>query len=58
MWSELFIWNKEKLIAEMDNFIAHFEALKQDIANEDKPAMRELMQKSTKRRALFDKPNK
>lgn len=58
MWSELFIWNKEKLIAEMDNFIAHFEALKQDIANEDKPAMRELMQKSTKRRSLFDKPNK
>ena len=56
MWSELFIWNKNELVDQIDNFIAHFESLKESILNEDKQHLRELMQNSTQRRSLFDKP--
>lgn len=56
MWSELFIWNKKDLVDEIDNFIDHLELLKEYIATEDKPKLKELMQKSTGRRQLFDKP--
>lgn len=58
MWSELFIWNKNELIDQIDNFIDHFEILKELILNEDKEHLRELMQNSTQRRTLFDKPLK
>lgn len=58
MWSELFIWNKNELVNQIDNFIDHFEILKELILNEDKEHLRELMQNSTQRRTLFDKPLK
>lgn len=56
MWSELFIWNKNELAEQMDNFIEHFEYLKEAILSENKEHLRELMQNSTQRRSLFDKP--
>lgn len=55
MWSELFIWNKNELVDQIDNFIDHFESLKELIISEDKERLRELMQNSTQRRSLFDK---
>lgn len=56
MWSELFLLNKDALLAEMDNFIDHFKALRQTLANEDRDAMRAMMRLSGERREKFDKP--
>lgn len=55
MWSELFIANKSALLEQMNLFIDKFNELKTMLENEDTDAMRQMMQLSTKRRALFDK---
>ena len=56
MWSELFIMNKDALIAEMDAFIEDFSAMRDLIKEENTEKLREKMRASTSRRALFDKP--
>ena len=56
MWSELFLQNKDALLAEMDSFIEEFEAFREMLATSDGEGMREKMRASTKRRSLFDKP--
>ena len=56
MWSELFISNKQFLLAEMDNFINQFTLLRNMLENEDKEGMCIMMQISTQRREKFDKP--
>lgn len=56
MWSELFVMNKEALLAEMDAFIDEFTEFRQLLAEERVEEMREKMRTSTARRALFDKP--
>lgn len=58
MWSELFLLNKDALITEMDAFIGEFERLRGMIVEGDREGMREMMQRSTERRSLFDKPTK
>lgn len=58
MWSELFLMNKDTLIAEMDSFIAEFTEFRNMLSRDDKEGMREKMRASTKRRSLFDKPKK
>lgn len=55
MWSELFIANKEALLAQMNLFIDKFGELKSMLENEDVDSMRKMMRHSTERRALFDK---
>lgn len=55
MWSELFIANKEKLLAEMDRFRAKFDELEYALKNDDREKMREMMRLSTERREKFDK---
>lgn len=55
MWSELFIANKEPLLAQMDLFINKFHELKTMLASEDTEGLRNMMRHSTARRALFDK---
>lgn len=55
MWTELFILNKDKLLNEMNNFIAHFEELKEALENEDREKMKEIMRLSTERRKFFDR---
>jgi prephenate dehydrogenase len=55
MWSELFVANKDALLAQMNLFIDKFSDLKRMLENEDIEAMREMMRHSTQRRALFDK---
>ncbi len=58
MWSELFLLNKEQLLSSMDKFLESFIKLKNTIENENVEEMKEMMQLSTKRRKLFDKPKK
>ena len=58
MWSELFLMNKEALLAEMDAFSEEFARFRELVANDDRDAMRRVMRESTQRRSLFDKPTK
>ncbi len=55
MWSELFLSNREPLLAEMERFRTTFDQLYETIKNGNRESMREMMRISTKRRALFDK---
>ena len=55
MWSELFMMNKEDLLAEMDLFIEKFSELRNDLKNDKIDEMRAMMQLSTARRKLFDR---
>ncbi len=57
MWSELFVANKEMLLEQMDLFLESLNALRDDIAQEDRDSMKEKMRISTKRRAWFDAPS-
>ena len=55
MWSELFLMNKEALLAQMDLFSAEFAKMRAYIAEGNRDEMRKMMRASTERRALFDK---
>lgn len=55
MWSELFLDNKDALLAEMDCFRASFDELYEKIKSGDRDGMREMMRTSTERRKRFDK---
>jgi prephenate dehydrogenase len=56
MWSELFLANRETLLAEMDNYRSSFDKLYEAIKTGDREGMREMMRLSTSRRRKFDKP--
>ncbi len=58
MWSELFVSNKEALLRQMDMFSEKFESLRNMLLNDEIEPMRDMMRKSTARRALFDKNDK
>ena len=55
MWSELFLSNKEALLAEMERFRKTFDELFEKVKAGDREGMREMMRLSTERRKLFDK---
>lgn len=55
MWSELFLDNKDALLAEMERFKASFDELYEKIETGDREGMREMMRISTERRKRFDK---
>ena len=58
MWTELFLWNREELLSQMDLFIAHFAKLRDALAQGDEETMKDMMRLSTERRRYFDKkPN-
>ncbi len=57
MWSELFLLNRDALLAQMDRFSDEFARLRQMLCDGDREGMREMMRRSTARRALFDKPS-
>lgn len=54
MWSELFLLNKEELLAQMDLFLEQFNRLKEALAHEDIEEMKAMMRLSTDRRSYFD----
>ena len=56
MWAELFLMNKDALLAQMDDFIHDFTEFRNLIASGNEEKMREKMRASTARRSLFDKP--
>ncbi len=56
MWSELFLSNKEALLAQMDDFHEEFMRFRSLLEAGDREGMRRVMRDSTKRRSLFDKP--
>ena len=54
MWTELFLWNREELLSQMDLFIAHFAKLRDALAQGDEETMKSMMRLSTERRRSFD----
>lgn len=55
MWSELFLLNKNALLAQMKKFSDEFENIYGILENGDIEALKKKMRRSTERRALFDK---
>ena len=55
MWSELFLSNRETLLAEMDNYRQAFDKLYDTIKNGNREEMRDMMRLSTARRKKFNK---
>lgn len=55
MWSELFLLNKDALLAEMSRFESELERMRHLLENGDREGLRVMMRQSTARRALFDK---
>ena len=56
MWSELFLLNKKRLVAQIDAFTGELHRMRTYLADENVDKMKEMMRISTERRALFDKP--
>lgn len=55
MWAELFLWNRENLISQIDQFDLALQAIKQAMENDDREKLESLFRLSTKRREMFDK---
>ena len=55
MWSELFLLNRPALLKEMDAFRESFDQFYDAIEKGDTDRMKDMMRRSTVRRALFDK---
>ena len=55
MWAELFLWNKENLISEIDQFDAALAQLRDALVADDRDKLEEMFRLSTQRRAAFDK---
>ena len=58
LWTQLFIGNKDNLIAQIDNLIAQMTRMRQCILLDDEAQMKQLMKQATERRRKFDKPKK
>ena len=56
MWTELFCWNRDELLEQMDLFLNHFSALRGALERGDTETMKAMMRLSTERRRYFDKP--
>ena len=56
MWSELFLLNRDALLAQMDQFADEFARFREMLRAGDSDGMREVMRRATARRTLFDKP--
>lgn len=55
LWSELFLLNKDNLVADIDAFALTLEDIKKKIQNADEEGLKKLFVESTKRRKGFDK---
>jgi len=55
MWAELFLWNKENLISEIDMFTGSLAEMRQKLVDGDRGGLEEMFRLSTKRREAFDK---
>ena len=55
MWTELFLENKDELLAQMDLFASQFSRMREALAGGDAETLKEMMRLSTERRKYFDK---
>ena len=55
MWAELFLWNKDNLISEMDMFSDALASMRQKLVDDDREGLEEMFRLSTERRKAFDK---
>ena len=55
MWTELFLWNKDNLISEIDMFDSALQDMREKLVNDDREGLEEMFRLSTKRREAFDK---
>lgn len=55
MWAELFLWNKQNLISEIDQFDGALQELRQALVEDDREHLEEMFRLSTRRRAAFDR---
>ena len=55
MWAELFLWNKQNLISEIDQFDAALQEMRAALVADDRNKLEEMFRLSTQRRAAFDK---
>ena len=55
MWAELFLWNKDNLISEIDMFSDALQGMRQKLVDDDRDGLQEMFRLSTKRREAFDK---
>ena len=55
LWAELFLWNRDNLIGEIDMFDAALLKLRGCLVDGDRAGLEELFRLSSARRALFDK---
>ena len=55
MWAELFLWNRDNLMAEIDQFDAALGELRTALANGDRAGLESMFRLSTERRAAFDR---
>lgn len=55
MWSELFLLNRDELLAQMNAFAAEFERFRKYLENGEREEMQKIMRKAGARRSLFDK---
>ena len=55
MWSELFLLNKEPLLADIDRFMNELQTIRNLLENDDREGLKAKMRLSTERRAAFNK---
>ena len=58
MWAELFLWNRQNLIDEIDSFAGRLEQLKGYLQNENRAELEAMFRASTAARAAFDRKEK
>ncbi len=56
LWPQLFIANKDNLIAQIDNLISQMSVMRQCILMDDVNQMKKLMKQASERRKKFDRP--
>ncbi len=54
MWAELFLWNKDNLISEIDMFTGSLNEMRQKLVDGDRDGLEEMFRLSTARRTAFD----
>lgn len=58
MWAELFLWNKDNLISEIDMFSDALATMRQKLVDDDREGLEKMFRLSTERRKAFDKNNR
>lgn len=53
MWAELFLWNKENLISEIDQFSGALNEMRNALVADDREKLEEMFRLSTQRRAAL-----